>query len=82
MAGARPLTAVEARSAGILGAVVLLLAAAVTAFPVLLVSPAVITLAWVGLALLRRAWRLRAALKPGERRRRRGLLARDRPPSG
>jgi cardiolipin synthase len=69
MAGARPLTAVEARSAGIIGAVVLMLAAAVTIFPVLIVSPVVIMLAWIGLALLRRAWRLRAALKPRERRR-------------
>lgn len=69
MVGARPLTAVEARSAGIIGGVLLGLAAAVTFFPVLIVSPIALMLAWIGLALLRRAWRLRMALRPREPRR-------------
>jgi cardiolipin synthase len=85
MAGSRPLTAVEARSAAVIGAALLLVAAAVTVFPVLLVSPVVITLAWMGLALLRRAWRLRAAQRPPMIRRpriRRESLAPRRPGSG
>jgi cardiolipin synthase len=71
MAGSRPLTAVEARSAAVIGAALLLLAAAVTLFPVLLVSPVVIMLAWMSFALLRRAWQLRAATRPAKVRRRR-----------
>jgi cardiolipin synthase A/B len=71
MAGSRPLTAVEARSAAVIGAALLLLAAAVTLFPVLLVSPVVIMLAWTSFALLRRAWQLRAVTRPAKVRRRR-----------
>lgn len=59
--GTRSLDAVEARSATLIGLSLLAVAAAVTIFPVLLVSPVVITLVWIALALLNRAARARRA---------------------
>jgi cardiolipin synthase len=58
IAGSRSLTATEARSIATIGALLLALAAAITVFPVLIVSPIVITLVWFGIALLARAFRL------------------------
>jgi cardiolipin synthase len=57
--GSRSLTATEASSIAIIGAVLLALAGLITVFPVLIVSPVVIGLAWFGLALLIRAFRLK-----------------------
>lgn len=57
--GTRRLDALEARSVALIGLVLLALAAAVTVFPVLIVSPVVISLAWIATALLMRAWRAR-----------------------
>ncbi len=57
--GARSLTATEASSIAIIGAALLALAALITVLPVLIVSPVVIGLMWLGLALLIRAIRLK-----------------------
>ncbi|MBM6593053.1 phospholipase D-like domain-containing protein [Microvirga pudoricolor] len=61
--GSRSLTATEASSVATIGAVMLALAAAVTVFPVLVVSPIVIFLVWMGLALLVRAFRLKRRVR-------------------
>ncbi|WP_227385493.1 phospholipase D-like domain-containing protein [Microvirga rosea] len=70
---ARSLTATEASSIAVIGAVLLALAVAVTLFPVLVVSPLVIGLTWLGLALMIRAfrlkWRIRLRRRKLERRR-------------
>ena len=58
IAGSRSLTATEARSIATIGALLLGAAALITLFPVLIVSPIVITLLWFGIALLARAFRL------------------------
>jgi cardiolipin synthase A/B len=58
IAGSRSLTATEARSIGTIGALLLAAATVITLFPVLIVSPIVITLLWFGIALLARAFRL------------------------
>ena len=55
----RSLTATEASSIAIIGGALLALAALITVFPVLVVSPVVILLAWIGIALLIRAFRLK-----------------------
>ncbi|WP_343232673.1 phospholipase D-like domain-containing protein [Microvirga antarctica] len=55
----RSLTATEASSIAIIGAVLLGLATLITLFPVIIVSPIVIGLVWLGLALLIRSARLR-----------------------
>jgi cardiolipin synthase len=57
--GTRRLDAVEARSVALLGLAMMAIAAAITVFPVLLVSPVVIILAWMAVGLLARAWRAR-----------------------
>jgi cardiolipin synthase A/B len=74
--GSRSLTATEAGSVATIGAVLLGLAAAITIFPVLVVSPIVIFLVWIGLALLVRAFRLKRRV----RLRRRRILWRRRQP--
>jgi cardiolipin synthase len=76
--GSRSLTATEAGSVATIGVVLLGLAAAITIFPVLVVSPVVIFLVWVGLALLVRAFRLKRRV----RLRRRKILWRRRQPKG
>jgi cardiolipin synthase len=58
IAGSRSLTATEARSIATIGTLLLAVAAAITVFPALIVSPIVITLVWFGIALLIRASRL------------------------
>lgn len=76
--GTRRLDAMEARSVALLGLALLAIAAAVTVFPVLLVSPVVITLAWIAVGLLLRSWRAARAL----RRRGAQRLAGARPEAG
>lgn len=61
--GARSLTATEARSAAIVGFALLAIAVLMTLFPVLIVSPVVIALAWLAAALLIRAFRLNYRLR-------------------
>ncbi|MFL5022991.1 MAG: phospholipase D-like domain-containing protein [Microvirga sp.] len=61
--GSRSLTATEASSIAIIGFAVLALAALITFFPVLIVSPIVIVLAWLGIALLIRAFRLKRRVR-------------------
>ena len=61
--GSRSLTATEASSIAIIGFAVLALAALITFFPVLIVSPVVIALAWLGIALLIRAFRLKRRVR-------------------
>ncbi|HEV2557105.1 MAG TPA: phospholipase D-like domain-containing protein [Microvirga sp.] len=56
--GSRPLTAMEAKSVGTIGALLLALAALIAVFPVLVISPLVITLVWFGFALLARSLKL------------------------
>jgi cardiolipin synthase len=74
IAGSRSLTGTESRSLATVGAVLLALAALVTLFPVVVISPLVITLVWFGIALLMRAYRQRRVLRrsrkarEGERR--------------
>ncbi|MDQ4135715.1 MAG: cardiolipin synthase B, partial [Pseudomonadota bacterium] len=53
----------EVRSIATIGALLLALAVAVTMFPVIVISPLVITLAWFGIALLVRAARLRSIIR-------------------
>jgi cardiolipin synthase len=69
--GSRSLTAMEARSIAIIGALMLAASVLVTIFPALIVSPIVIMMVWVGLALLTRAFRLHRRLRARRRRRRR-----------
>jgi cardiolipin synthase len=59
----RSLTATEASSIAIIGGALLALAALITVFPVLVVSPVVILLAWIGIALLIRAFRLKRRVR-------------------
>ncbi|MGO4388111.1 phosphatidylserine/phosphatidylglycerophosphate/cardiolipin synthase family protein [Microvirga sp. 2YAF29] len=61
--GSRSLTATEAGSIAIIGFVLLALAALITVFPVLIISPIVIGLVWFGLALLIRAFRLKRRVR-------------------
>jgi cardiolipin synthase len=68
LSGSRSLTAMEARSIAPVGLALLALAALVTIFPFLLVSPMVIWLVWTALALMSRAWRSRLPRRAGERR--------------
>lgn len=78
--GSRSLTATEASSVAVIGFVLLALAALITFLPVLIVSPIVIALAWFGLALLIRAFRLKRRVRLRRRKlelRRRLAKARD-----
>ncbi|HEU6443246.1 MAG TPA: phospholipase D-like domain-containing protein [Microvirga sp.] len=59
----RSLTATETSSIAIIGSALLALAALITAFPVLIISPIVIGLVWFGLALLIRAFRLKRRVR-------------------
>lgn len=59
----RSLTATEASSVALIGFALLALAVLITLFPVLVVSPVVIALAWFGLALLIRAFRLKRRIR-------------------
>jgi cardiolipin synthase len=61
--GSRSLTATEASSVAIIGCALLTLAVLITLFPVLIVSPVVIGLAWLGIALLIRAFRLKRRVR-------------------
>lgn len=61
--GARSLTATEASSVAIIGAALLALAVLITFFPVVIISPVVIGLAWFGIALLIRAFRLKRRVR-------------------
>lgn len=61
--GSRSLTATEASSVAIIGFALLALAVLITLFPVLVVSPIVIGLAWLGMALLIRAFRLKRRVR-------------------
>jgi len=61
--GSRSLTATEASSVAIIGFALLTLAVLITLFPVLIVSPVVIALAWFGIALLIRAFRLKRRIR-------------------
>jgi cardiolipin synthase len=69
MGGSRSLTATEAKSIAAIGAMLLLVAVVITALPVLIVSPLVITLAWFGIALLARAFRLNQRVRRARRER-------------
>jgi cardiolipin synthase len=69
MGGSRSLTATEAKSIGVIGAMLLAAAVLITLFPVLIVSPLVITLAWFGVALLARAFRLHRRVERARRSR-------------
>jgi len=77
--GTRRLDAMEARSVTLLGLALLAIAAAVTMFPVLLVSPVVITLAWIAAGLLARSWRARRSLRGAIRKRLRGRASAENP---
>ncbi|MXQ12704.1 cardiolipin synthase B [Microvirga makkahensis] len=59
----RSLTATETSSIAIIGSALLALAALITVFPVLIISPIVIGLVWFGLALLIRALRLKRRVR-------------------
>jgi cardiolipin synthase len=61
--GSRSLTATEAGSVAIIGFALLALAALITFFPVLIVSPLVIGLVWFGIAMLIRAFRLKRRVR-------------------
>jgi len=67
VAGSRSLTATEARSIATIGFVLLALAVIAAVFPVIVVSPLVITLVWFGIALLARAMRLRRRIRSRKR---------------
>jgi cardiolipin synthase len=69
LVGSRSLTATEAKSIATIGAVLLALAALITLVPVLIVSPLVIMLAWFGVALLGRAFRLHQRVRRARRQR-------------
>jgi cardiolipin synthase A/B len=77
--GSRSLSATEASSVTIIGFAVLALAVLITLFPVLIVSPVVIALAWLGIALLIRAFRLKRRVRIRRRKLalRRKLRAKD-----
>ncbi|HYF54205.1 MAG TPA: phospholipase D-like domain-containing protein, partial [Salinarimonas sp.] len=68
LSGSRSLTAMEARSIAPVGLALVALAALVTIFPFLIVSPLVIWLMWTALALMNRAWRSRLP-RPAHQRR-------------
>jgi cardiolipin synthase len=68
IAGSRSLTATEARSIGTIGAGLLALAALITLFPVLIVSPLVIMMVWFGIALLSKALRLKQRVRARRQR--------------
>ena len=68
LSGSRSLTAMEARSIAPVGLALLALAALVTIFPFLLVSPLVIWLVWTAAALMGRAWRSKLPRRAQERR--------------
>jgi cardiolipin synthase len=70
VAGARSLTATEARSIATIGVALLGLAVLVSLFPVLVISPIVITLVWFGVALLARAFRLHGRVRRRRRKER------------
>jgi cardiolipin synthase A/B len=79
--GSRSLTATEASSVAIIGFSLLAVAALITFFPVLIISPVVIALVWLGLALLIRAFRLKRRVRLRRRKlalRRRLAKSRDR----
>jgi cardiolipin synthase len=59
----RSLTTTEASSIAIIGGALLALAVLISVFPVLIVSPVVIVLAWIGIALLIRAFRLKRRVR-------------------
>src|SRR3712207_9446796 len=61
--GSRSLTATEASSVAIIGFALLALAALITYFPVVIISPVVIGLVWLSLALLIRAFRLKRRVR-------------------
>lgn len=61
--GSRSLTSTEASSVAIIGFALLALAVAIIFFPILVALPAVAALAWLGLALLIRAFRLKRRLR-------------------
>jgi len=63
IAGARSLTSMEARSIATIGFLLIALAVIITVFPIIVISPLVITLAWFGVALLIRAMRLGRAVR-------------------
>ncbi len=68
LSGSRSLTAMEARSIAPVGLALLAIAALVTIFPFLVVSPLVIWLVWTAMALMNRAWRSRLPTRAGARR--------------
>jgi cardiolipin synthase len=61
--GSRSLTATEASSVAIIGAALLTLATLIALFPLVVVSPIVIGLVWLALALLIRAFRLKRRVR-------------------
>jgi cardiolipin synthase len=61
--GSRSLTATEAGSVAIIGFALLALAALITFFPVVIISPIVIGLVWFGIALLIRGFRLKRRVR-------------------
>lgn len=63
----RSLTAMEARSISIIGTLLLAAAILISVLPVLVVSPLVITLAWFGIALLARSFRLHRRVRARKR---------------
>ena len=74
IAGSRSLNVTEARSIATIGLLLLSAAAMISAFPILIVAPLVITLVWFGAAFLVRAFRLRGRNREESRR--------PRPPPG
>jgi cardiolipin synthase A/B len=70
--GSRSLTATEAKSVAVIGAVLVALAAIVSVFPVLVIAPLAITLVWFGLALLARALKLYRRVRRARRQRAHG----------
>jgi cardiolipin synthase len=54
--GSRPLSRIERKSAAKVGGLLLALAATVAYLPGLVIAPVVALLAWIGLAMARRAW--------------------------
>jgi cardiolipin synthase len=67
VARSRSLTATEAQSIATIGLVLLALAVVAIMFPIVVVAPLAITLAWFGIALLARAARLQRHLRPRSR---------------
>ncbi len=78
LSGSRSLTAMEARSVAPVGLALVAIAALVTIFPFLIVSPLVIWLAWTAFALMNRAWRSRLP-RPAHARRWWPLVGRPHP---